>query len=197
MDLSQLLCSVSLILLVRPIVSQPVDGKGPMETEEQQPGTSIRDLLWALLETHLPKGPSLHVQDDSRNLLPYASPGPAKSRQKRRPLAGSSLWEQPGEQECQLRSLLLRVKDLGLGYDSEETILFKYCSGSCPKARTNHDLTLSLLLQKSEIPALGEEKMVGDPCCRPTHYEDVAFLDNSHQWHEVEKLSASACSCIG
>uniref|UniRef100_A0A8C0G908 Artemin n=1 Tax=Chelonoidis abingdonii TaxID=106734 RepID=A0A8C0G908_CHEAB len=98
---------------------------------------------------------------------------------------------------CRLRSLLLRVKDLALGYDSEETILFKYCSGSCPKARTNHDLTLSMLLQKSEIPALGDEKIVGDPCCRPTHYEDVAFLDNSHQWHEVEKLSASACSCVG
>uniref|UniRef100_A0A8C8SSZ4 Artemin n=1 Tax=Pelusios castaneus TaxID=367368 RepID=A0A8C8SSZ4_9SAUR len=148
-------------------------------------------------ETHMPKRPSLHVHDNSRNLLPYTSPGLAKSRQKRRPLASSHLWEQPGEQECQLRSLLLRVKDLGLGYDSEETILFKYCSGSCPKARTNHDLTLSLLLQKSEIPALGEEKMIGDPCCRPTHYEDVAFLDNSHRWHEVEKLSASACSCIG
>ncbi|KAG6930338.1 persephin [Chelydra serpentina] len=197
MDSSQLLCSVSLILLVRPAVSQPVEGKRPMLTEEQERGTSIRDLLWALLETHLPKAPSLHVPDGPRNLLPYASPGPATRRQKRRPPAGSRLWEQPEEQECRLRSLLLRVKDLGLGYDSEETVLFKYCSGSCPKARTNHDLTLSVLLRKSEIPALGEEKIVGDPCCRPTHYEDVAFLDSSHQWHEVEKLSASACSCVG
>ncbi|EMP29646.1 Artemin [Chelonia mydas] len=189
MDSSQLLCSISFILLVRPAVSQPLEDKRPTLMEEQEPGTSIRDLLWVLLETHMPKGPSLHVPDNPRNLLPYASPKPAKRRQKR-------LWEQPEEQECRLRSLLLRVKDLGLGYDSEETILFKYCSGSCPKARTNHDLTLSVLLQKSEIPALGE-KIVGDPCCRPTYYEDVAFLDNSHQWHEVEKLSASACSCVG
>uniref|UniRef100_A0A8D0LAU3 Persephin n=1 Tax=Sphenodon punctatus TaxID=8508 RepID=A0A8D0LAU3_SPHPU len=99
--------------------------------------------------------------------------------------------ERPEERECRLRSLMLRVKDLGLGYDSEETIAFKYCSGSCPKVRGNHDLTLSALLQKSEILA------PGDPCCRPTQYEDVAFLDDSHQWHEVEKLSASACSCVG
>nr|XP_014424353.1 persephin [Pelodiscus sinensis] len=185
MDSSRLLCGVSLILLVRPAVSQAVESRRPAVMEEQEP------------ETHLPKAPSPQLPADSQNLLPFASPGPAKSRQKRRPLASSRLWEQPEEQACRLRSLLLRVKDLGLGYDSEETILFKYCSGTCPRARTNHDLTLSLLLQKSEIPAWGEEKMVGDPCCRPTHYEDVAFLDNSHQWHEVEKLSASACSCVG
>ncbi|XP_074836085.1 persephin [Carettochelys insculpta] len=178
MDSSQFLCSVSLILLVRPAVSQPV------VMDEQQPGTSTRDLL---LETHVAKGPSLQVQDEWKSPMPFASPGLAKSRQKRR----HRLWEPLEEPACQLQSLLLRVKDLGLGYDSEETILFKYCSGSCPKARTNHDLTLSLLLQKSEIPALG------DLCCRPTHYEDVAFLDDSHQWHEVEKLSASACSCVG
>ncbi|XP_029440419.1 persephin-like, partial [Rhinatrema bivittatum] len=104
--------------------------------------------------------------------------------------------EKADERECRLKSLQLRVKDLGLGYDSEETILFKYCSGGCPKARTNHDLTLSLLL-KSDIPALIEEKVFSDPCCRPTHYEDVAFLDDSHQWHKVEKLSASTCSCVG
>nr|XP_014342913.1 PREDICTED: persephin [Latimeria chalumnae] len=93
--------------------------------------------------------------------------------------------------------LLLRVKDLGLGYDSEEMVLFKYCSGSCPTARTNHDLTLSVLLQRSEIPVLAEEKIFSDPCCRPTQYEDVAFLDDSHRWHKVEKLSAAACSCVG
>uniref|UniRef100_A0A8C4XF77 Artemin n=1 Tax=Erpetoichthys calabaricus TaxID=27687 RepID=A0A8C4XF77_ERPCA len=99
--------------------------------------------------------------------------------------------------DCRLRTLLLQVRDLGLGYDSEETVLFKYCSGGCPRARTNHDLTLSVLLQKSSIPALHHERIYSDPCCRPTRYEDVAFLDTSHQWHKVEKLSASACGCVG
>ncbi|XP_054859847.1 persephin [Eublepharis macularius] len=119
------------------------------------------------------------------SIPPRWSPSPARNRPRRH------TRDRPEERECHLQSLLVRIKDLGLGYDSEETILFKYCSGSCPKARSNHDLTLALLLQKSELPALGE------PCCRPSHYEDVAFLDDSHQWHEVEKLSASSCSCMG
>lgn len=49
MDSSQLLCSISFILLVRPAVSQPLEDKRPTLMEEQEPGTSIRDLLWALL----------------------------------------------------------------------------------------------------------------------------------------------------
>ncbi|XP_044129692.1 persephin [Bufo gargarizans] len=101
------------------------------------------------------------------------------------------------ERECRLKTLLLRVGDLGLGYDSEETVLFKYCGGGCSRSRTNHDLTLSRLLQKSDLPSLLEEKIFGGPCCRPTHYEDVAFLDDSHRWHTVEKLSAAACGCVG
>ncbi|XP_025019661.1 persephin [Python bivittatus] len=125
------------------------------------------------------------LQNNSLNHPTSLFSGPARIRPKRH------TWERPEEQECRLRSLLVRIKDLGLGYNSEETILFKYCSGTCPKAHSNHDMTLSILLQKSEIPALG------NPCCRPTHYENVAFLDDSHQWHEVEKLSASACSCLG
>ncbi|XP_062827578.1 persephin [Anolis carolinensis] len=115
--------------------------------------------------------------------------GPFPMQVKKRPKRHT--WERPEDPGCRLRSLLVRIKDLGLGYNSEETILFKYCSGSCPKARSNHDLTLLSLLQKSEILALG------DLCCRPTYYEDVAFLDDNHQWHKVEKLSASACSCVG
>ncbi|XP_042311675.1 persephin isoform X3 [Sceloporus undulatus] len=125
------------------------------------------------------------LQSSPLNYPPGSMQRQARSRPKRH------IWERPEESECRLRSVLVRIKDLGLGYNSEETILFKYCSGNCPKARSNHDLTLSSLLQNSEIPALG------DPCCRPTHYEDVAFLDDNHQWHEVEKLSASACSCVG
>ncbi|CAH2272883.1 persephin [Pelobates cultripes] len=109
---------------------------------------------------------------------------------------------QPGrprtdERECRLKTLLLQVGDLGLGYDSEETVLFKYCGGGCPRSRTNHDLTLSRLLQKSDQPSLLEDKIFGGPCCRPTHYEDVAFLDDRHRWHTVEQLSAAACGCVG
>lgn len=104
----------------------------------------------------------------------------------------------PWEHECQLRSLALRVKDLGLGYASEETMLFKYCSGGCPSTRSNHDLALARLSLKGwDLPTQGEGKLPGGPCCRPTRYEDAAFLDDGHRWHEVRELSAAACGCVG
>ncbi|TNN34598.1 Artemin [Liparis tanakae] len=99
---------------------------------------------------------------------------------------------------CGLRSVLLQVRHLGLGYDSDESVLFKYCGGACPHVRSNHDLTLANLLLSGALPrpAPGEPRPDA-PCCRPTHHEDAAFLDNAHRWHKVEKLSAAGCSCVG
>uniref|UniRef100_A0A673TPF7 Persephin n=1 Tax=Suricata suricatta TaxID=37032 RepID=A0A673TPF7_SURSU len=69
---------------------------------------------------------------------------------------------------CQLWSLPLPVAELGLGYASEETVIFRYCAGSCPRgARTQHGLTLARLR--------GQGRAHGGPCCRPTRYADVAF----------------------
>ncbi|MEQ2195226.1 hypothetical protein XENOCAPTIV_009339 [Xenoophorus captivus] len=100
------------------------------------------------------------------------------------------------DSQCGLRSILLQVRDLGLGYDSDETVLFKYCSGTCPHARSNYDLTLSNLLLSGLLPhPTPGQPWHNAPCCRPTHYEDMAFLDNSHRWHKVEKLCAAGCSC--
>lgn len=101
------------------------------------------------------------------------------------------------DSQCSLRFIMLQVRDLGLGYDSDETILFKYCGGSCPRIRSNYDLTLSNLLLTGVLPQPASELWHNAPCCRPTHHEDVAFLDNSHRWHKVEKLSAAGCSCVG
>ncbi|KAF6729224.1 Artemin [Oryzias melastigma] len=58
----------------------------------------------------------------------------------------------PLDSHCGLRSVLLQVRDLGLGYDSDESVLFKYCSGSCPHTRSNHDLTLNNLLLSGLLP---------------------------------------------
>ncbi|XP_075062709.1 persephin [Mixophyes fleayi] len=135
-----------------------------------------------------------HSRQDGGSFSSLLGSGPRPRFKRRLSQSGRPRME---DRECRLKTLLLRVGDLGLGYDSEETVLFKYCGGGCPRSRTNHDLTLSRLLQKSELPALLEDKIFGGPCCRPTHYEDVAFLDDSHRWHTVEKLSAAACSCVG
>ncbi|XP_018528030.1 persephin [Lates calcarifer] len=102
------------------------------------------------------------------------------------------------DSQCGLRSILLQVRDLGLGYDSDETVLFKYCSGTCPRVRSNHDLTLTNLLLSGVLPLPAPGELWHNaPCCRPTHHEDMAFLDNLHRWHKVEKLSAAGCSCVG
>uniref|UniRef100_A0A8C6U8J2 Artemin n=1 Tax=Neogobius melanostomus TaxID=47308 RepID=A0A8C6U8J2_9GOBI len=103
----------------------------------------------------------------------------------------------PLDPPCALRSVLVRVRGLGLGYESDEEVLFKFCSGACPHHRSNHDLALSALLQSGLLPAGGAAAAAAAPCCRPTHHEDVAFLDNHHRWHKVEKLSAAACHCVG
>uniref|UniRef100_H2SYQ8 Artemin n=1 Tax=Takifugu rubripes TaxID=31033 RepID=H2SYQ8_TAKRU len=102
------------------------------------------------------------------------------------------------DSSCGLRSILLQVRDLGLGYDSDEIVLFKYCGGTCPRITSNHDLTLANLLHSGVLPQLASGDLWHHtPCCRPTHHEDMAFLDNSHRWHKVEKLSAAGCSCVG
>ncbi|KAM4585568.1 persephin [Odontesthes bonariensis] len=128
-------------------------------------------------------------QKEASGVRPYPVPIVQIPVRTRRSTLGS---------HCGLRSILLQVRDLGLGYDSDETILFKYCSGTCPLARSNHDLTLTNLVLSGVLPnpAPGE-LWHNSPCCRPTHHEDIAFLDNSHRWHKVEKLSAAGCSCIG
>uniref|UniRef100_A0AAY4EDL9 Artemin n=1 Tax=Denticeps clupeoides TaxID=299321 RepID=A0AAY4EDL9_9TELE len=99
---------------------------------------------------------------------------------------------------CSLHSALIQVRHLGLGYDSDETILFKYCAGTCPLLRSNHDLTLANLLQSGTLtPDPPGELWHSMPCCRPTNHEDIVFLDNTHQWHKIEKLSATDCTCVG
>ena len=80
------------------------------------------------------------------------------------------------------------VAELGLGYTSEEMVIFHYCAGSCPRgARTQHGLTLARLR--------GQGRTHGGPCCRPTRYADVAFLDDRHRWQRLPQLSAAACAC--
>ncbi|XP_005081406.1 persephin [Mesocricetus auratus] len=91
---------------------------------------------------------------------------------------------------CQLWSLTLPVAELGLGYTSEEKVIFRYCAGSCPReAHTQHSLVLA------RLRGLGRAR--GRPCCQPTSYADVTFLDDRHRWQQLPQLSAAACGCGG
>uniref|UniRef100_A0A8B9N0K5 Persephin n=1 Tax=Accipiter nisus TaxID=211598 RepID=A0A8B9N0K5_9AVES len=105
------------------------------------------------------------------------------------PRPGGPRWAAGGPQ-CGLRSVAVRVRELGLGYPSEETVLFRYCGGGCPAPPTNHGLALARLRPGGGPGGAG-------PCCRPSRYEDVAFLDEGQHWHQLHQLSAAACHCVG
>lgn len=86
------------------------------------------------------------------------------------------------------------MRDLGLGYDSDEMILFKFCAGTCRGARRNYDLALKALLENRGI---SREALSARPCCRPVRYEAVSFMDAQTRWQTIQWLSASNCSCMG
>nr|XP_049588324.1 neurturin [Syngnathus scovelli] len=95
---------------------------------------------------------------------------------------------------CRVEKHRMRVRELGLGYDSDEIILFKYCVGSCRAARRNYDLALGALVAQGGVSA---RKLSGRPCCRPTRYETVSFMDARAMWQTIRWLSAADCSCVG
>ncbi|XP_030082161.1 artemin isoform X2 [Serinus canaria] len=119
-------------------------------------------------------------------------PGASKAKK-----AGAKSPRRTRGRNCHIRNLMVKVRDLGLGFNSDEIVLFKYCSGSCHRARSNYDLTLGSLLRQQLIAPGPQERVLSHPCCRPTRYEAVSFMDVENTWQTVEKLSAAECSCIG
>lgn len=119
-------------------------------------------------------------------------PGASKGKKRERKLSRVTRGR-----NCHIRNLMVKVRDLGLGFNSDEIVLFKYCSGSCHRARSNYDLTLGSLLRQQLIAPGPQERVLSHPCCRPTRYEAVSFMDVENTWQTVEKLSAAECSCIG
>ncbi|KAK1164145.1 artemin-like [Acipenser oxyrinchus oxyrinchus] len=159
-----------------------------LEDNSAPPLQSSLDNLF--LEPSLPE-----VSEDHQNRWERSAPA---SRQQKGSKKGRRKSKPSSRGDCKIRTLHVRVQDLGLGYDSEELVLFKYCAGSCQLARSNHDVTLSTLLQKKIIHGgRGEEKISSHPCCRPTRYEPITFMDIQNRWKAVEKLSAAECSCLG
>ncbi|XP_039734486.1 neurturin-like [Pteropus medius] len=127
-----------------------------------------------------------------RELTPWAgrSPGPRRRAGPRRRRARA----RSGTRPCGLRELEVRVSELGLGYASDETVLFRYCAGACEAAARVYDLGLRRLRQRRRVR---RERVRAQPCCRPTAYEDeVSFLDSHSRYHTVHELSARECACV-
>ncbi|XP_066507976.1 neurturin-like [Hoplias malabaricus] len=112
-----------------------------------------------------------------------------------------------GPNPCKLHQKQLTVSDLGLGYDSNEIVLFRYCSGKCTsRRRSNYDMVMEKL-QLNDPPSQksksrGKEGAKRDnarysPCCRPTKYEeDMVFFDNNEKFSIIQNVSARECGCV-
>ncbi|XP_004542434.2 uncharacterized protein LOC101476374 [Maylandia zebra] len=98
---------------------------------------------------------------------------------------------------CRVEKKEMRVRDLGLGFDSDEIVLFKFCVGSCQAERTNYDLALKALLENGSLPRRTARKVSSHPCCRPDRYEPVSFMDAKTTWRTIQSLSAASCMCMG
>lgn len=94
---------------------------------------------------------------------------------------------------CSIRELELTVSELGLGYDSDETVVLRYCSGKCTAQRHNYDITMEHMMGFIKKGL----KVSKGPCCRPTAFEkDFSFLDNNSRYHTVQNVSAKNCGCV-
>ncbi|KAM7141357.1 neurturin isoform 1-T5 [Molossus nigricans] len=84
-----------------------------------------------------------------RELNPWAwrSPSPRRRAGPRRRRARA----RSGTRPCGLRELEVRVSELGLGYASEETVLFRYCAGACEAAARFYDQGLRRLRQRRRV----------------------------------------------
>ncbi|KAL4658853.1 hypothetical protein GN956_G3316 [Arapaima gigas] len=98
---------------------------------------------------------------------------------------------------CSLRHVDVTVSELGLGYQSDETLRFKYCSGGCSLHRRNYDITLEYMKNVGLLKADKGSKPRDKPCCRPTEYDDdISFLDNKNKYHTIHNVSARQCGCV-
>ncbi|KAM8788133.1 artemin [Rhynchonycteris naso] len=147
---------------------------------------------------HLPGGRgSRSCSARARRLLPRPAPppSPAPSRGGR---GGQSSGRSPAgtARGCHLRSQMVPVRALGLGHESDELVNFRFCSGSCRRARSPHDLSLANLLSAGALEPTPGSRPVSQPCCRPTGYEAIVFMDVNNSWKKVDQLSATACGCL-
>ncbi|KAM7379099.1 hypothetical protein PAMP_004673 [Pampus punctatissimus] len=110
---------------------------------------------------------------------------------------GRNRQPKQSSRDCRVEKRKMKVRDLGLGFDSDEIVLFKFCVGSCQSSRTNYDLALKALMQNGSLPRRIARKVSSHPCCRPDRYEPVSFMDAQNTWRTIPSLSAASCMCMG
>lgn len=85
------------------------------------------------------------------------------------------------------------VNELGLGFQSDETIYLQYCSGKCDKEKKNYDFVMEHILKKGLIRK--KNKVSKEPCCRPTEFELLVYFGNGGH-NIISNVSAKHCGCV-
>ncbi|XP_047910056.1 neurturin isoform X4 [Anser cygnoides] len=159
--------------------AEPIDTTVPSDSSlfESYTEGEIRQLISALVERY---SQAMNSGGHELPLFPKAGNRMKRARARHKP--------------CALKELEVSVSELGLGYESDETVLFRYCSGTCDAAVRNYDLSLKSVRSKRRIR---KEKVRARPCCRPLSYDDdVSFLDAYNRYYTVNELSAKECGCV-
>ncbi|XP_053549562.1 artemin [Bombina bombina] len=201
---------VSLLLLSAMVTGSPtMDGHQNSERESDSFGNIVPESLELSTEdnTDLPVRPTwspqygnitsdAQIEDElPSDLLFRAERSPETAIKSKKNKKKSS--NRGSNKDCRLRTLMVKARDLGLGHNSDEMILFKYCSGVCKQSESNYDITLSALLKKKAISSGSQERVTSHPCCRPTKYENISFMDIQNEWKVVNKFRATECGCVG
>lgn len=100
---------------------------------------------------------------------------------------------------CTVRTLEVKVNELGLEYKSEETVRLRYCSGKCDKHRENYDMVMKHMMTVGFREKGRRDKVSIQPCCRPTAFEDFTVLDttvNPSRYRNIHNVSAKNCGCV-
>uniref|UniRef100_A0A3Q2T4N1 TGF-beta family profile domain-containing protein n=1 Tax=Fundulus heteroclitus TaxID=8078 RepID=A0A3Q2T4N1_FUNHE len=97
---------------------------------------------------------------------------------------------------CSLRKLVLTVNELGLGFESDETVQLQYCSGQCDKEKKNYDLVMKHVVEKGFIGRGRRNKVSKDPCCRPTKFEKPIVFYGNRTYNKISNVSAKTCGCV-
>lgn len=111
------------------------------------------------------------------------------------------------QRPCALREVHRTVSELGLGYESDEIVVFRYCSGKCTARRRHYDMVLEHMQRAGQLDEGSSsrekrgksrrDKARYSPCCRPTRYEkDMSFLGNNNIFYTIPDVSARECGCV-
>ncbi|XP_062411290.1 glial cell line-derived neurotrophic factor [Sardina pilchardus] len=153
----------------------------------------LKQIVGALVDRKSRREDGQEQEDDARS-----GAWSSEDRQSRR-----TKRARRDQRPCGLREVHRTVSELGLGYESDEMVVFRYCSGKCTARRRHYDMVLEHMQRAGQLDDLNtrgrgrKDKARYSPCCRPTRYEkDMSFLSNNNIFYTIPEVSARECGCV-